>query len=334
MIRLEDTGGDLLEGMLGRPIELPRFLQIAIALAVALREIHRRGLVHKDIRPANISVDAAARVRLTGFGIASRLPRQRQPAPPPETIEGTFPYMAPEQTGRMSRSIDGRSDLYSLGVTLYEMITGKLPFSASDPMEWIHFHIARQPTPPSGQTSGIPEPIDAIILRLLAKSADDRYQTAAGLEADLRRCQAQREAHGRIDTFPLGLQDVSDRLLIPERLYLGDRVQLQQVLLNLIMNGVEAMSGVAERTRELIVTSTLAEPGSVLVSVEDTGVGLDPAVAKRIFEPFFTTKSDGLGIGLSICRSIIEGHRGRLWVSPPVPHGAAIRFTVPIELSQ
>src|SRR5271156_1046910 len=115
---------------------------------------------------------------------------------------------------------------------------------------------------------------------------------------------------------------------------LGDRVQLQQVLLNLIMNGVQAMSGVTERARELIVSSALADPGSVLVSVEDTGVGLDPAVAERVFEPFFTTKSEGLGMGLSICRSIIEGHHGRLWASPRAPHGAAIRFTVPIEWAQ
>jgi PAS domain S-box-containing protein len=223
MLVLEDAGGDLLEGMLGRPIELPRFLQIAIGLAVALREVHRRGLVHKDIRPANVFVDAALRVRLTGFGIASRVPRERQPPAPPETIEGTFAYMAPEQTGRMNRSIDGRSDLYSLGVTLYEMITGKLPFSASDPMEWIHCHIARQPTPPSARTQGIPGPVEAIISRLLAKSAEDRYQTAAGLEADLRRCLAEWEAHGRVEPFPLGMRDVSDRLLLPERLYGRER---------------------------------------------------------------------------------------------------------------
>jgi PAS domain S-box-containing protein len=219
MILFEDTGGDLLEGMLGRPFELTRFLQIAVELAVALGEVHQRGLVHKDIRPANVFVNAADRVRLTGFGIASRLPRERQPPAPPETIDGAFPYMAPEQTGRMNRSIDARSDFYSLGVTLYEMITGKLPFSASDPMEWIHCHIARQPTPPSQQTTGIPKPIEAIILRLLAKSVDDRYQTAAGLEADLRKCLAQWEAHGRVEPFPLGMQDASDRLRIPERLY-------------------------------------------------------------------------------------------------------------------
>jgi signal transduction histidine kinase len=111
---------------------------------------------------------------------------------------------------------------------------------------------------------------------------------------------------------------------------MGDRIQLQQVLLNLIMNGVEAMRGVTERARELTVSTTLAEPGSVLIAVKDTGAGLDPAVAERMFQPFFTTKPDGLGMGLAICRSIIEAHAGRLWVSPRTPHGTDIRFTVPL----
>jgi signal transduction histidine kinase len=114
-----------------------------------------------------------------------------------------------------------------------------------------------------------------------------------------------------------------------ERPVLGDRVQLQQVLLNLIMNGVEAMNGVTERTRELSVSSTLAEPSGVLVAIKDTGPGLDSAVAERMFQPFFTTKPDGLGMGLAICRSIVEAHGGRLWVSPRAPHGADVRFTIP-----
>ena len=111
---------------------------------------------------------------------------------------------------------------------------------------------------------------------------------------------------------------------------MGDRLQLQQVLLNLIMNGVEAMREVTERTRELTISSTLAEPGSAVVAVEDNGMGLDPAVAERVFQPFFTTKPDGLGMGLAICRSIVEAHGGRLWVSPRAPHGADVRFTVPL----
>jgi C4-dicarboxylate-specific signal transduction histidine kinase len=119
-------------------------------------------------------------------------------------------------------------------------------------------------------------------------------------------------------------------LAMDDRPVTGDRVQLQQVLLNLIMNGVEAMRGVTERTRELTVSSMLAEPSGVLVAIKDTGAGLDPAVAERMFQPFFTTKSDGLGMGLAICRSIVEAHGGRLWVSPRAPHGADVRFTVPL----
>ena len=119
--------------------------------------MHERGLIHKDIKPANILVDVASGgVWLTGFGIASRLPRERQAPAPPEVIAGTLAYMAPEQTGRMNRSIDARSDLYSLGVTFYEMLTGTLPFTAADPMEWVHCHIARQPAPPDERVAGIP----------------------------------------------------------------------------------------------------------------------------------------------------------------------------------
>ena len=154
---LEDPGGAPLDRLLGRPLEVSHFLRIAIPLAGALRQVHERGLIHKDIKPANILVDAASGgVWLTGFGIASRLPRERQAPAPPEVIAGTLAYMAPEQTGRMNRSIDSRSDLYALGVTFYEMLTGTLPFTAADPMEWVHCHIARQPVPPNERVAGVP----------------------------------------------------------------------------------------------------------------------------------------------------------------------------------
>jgi predicted ATPase/signal transduction histidine kinase len=224
---LEDPGGEPLDEILecnhGQPLDLTRFLRIAIPLANAIRRIHEHGLIHKDIKPANILVDVASGgVWLTGFGIASRLPRERQDPEAPEVIAGTLAYMAPEQTGRMNRSIDARSDLYSLGVTLYQMLTGHLPFAADDAMEWIHCHIARQPTSP-GDRAAVPEPLSSLVMKLLTKSAEERYQTASGVEADLRRCRLEWEFHGRIDPFPLGERDVSDRLLIPEKLYGRER---------------------------------------------------------------------------------------------------------------
>src|SRR4030088_3206532 len=178
MLILEDAGGEPLDRLLGQPMELGRFLRFAVGLAGALGKLHQHGLIHKDIKPANILVNSASgAVWLTGFGIASHLPRERQLAEPPEMIAGTLAYMAPEQTGRMNRSIDSRSDLYSLGVTFYQMLTGVLPFTASDPMEWVHCHIARQPVSPSDRLENVPASVSAIIKKLLAKTAEERYQT-------------------------------------------------------------------------------------------------------------------------------------------------------------
>src|SRR5712671_6126475 len=217
---LEDPGGEPLDGLLGAPMELGLFLRLAVGLASSLRELHAQEIIHKDVKPANALVDiATGRVWLTGFGIASRLRRQRQAPEAPEVIAGSLPYMAPEQTGRMNRSIDSRSDLYAAGITLYEMLTGGLPFTASDPMEWVHCHIARRPQPPAERRKEVPNPVSQIVLKLLAKTPEDRYRTAAGLECDLRRCLAAWQHHGRIDDFPLGEDDTPDRLLIPEKLY-------------------------------------------------------------------------------------------------------------------
>jgi predicted ATPase/signal transduction histidine kinase len=224
LLLLEDYGGEPLTRLLGRLLEPRHFLRLAIDISAALGHLHAKGFIHKDVKPANVLVHAVSgRVWLTGFGIASELPRERQGPEPPQVIAGTLAYMAPEQTGRMNRSIDSRSDLYSLGVTLYEMLTGELPFIAADPMEWVHCHVARQPTPPGQRVPGIPEPLSAIVMKLLAKNPEERYQSAAGVEADLRRCLAALEANRRIDPFALGAHDASDRLLIPEKLYGRDR---------------------------------------------------------------------------------------------------------------
>jgi len=217
---LEDPGGEPLDQLVGTPMEMGQFLRIAIGLSAAVRQLHGRGFIHKDLKPANVMIEpSTGQVWLMGFGIASRLPRERQSAEPPEFIAGTLAYMAPEQTGRMNRSIDSRSDLYALGVTLYEMLTGTLPFTASDPMEWVHCHIAKQPLPPAERRKDVPRSVSGIIMKLLAKTAEERYQTAVGLESDLRRCLAEWECERRIGEFLLGEHDTPDRLLIPEKLY-------------------------------------------------------------------------------------------------------------------
>ncbi|HZZ88068.1 MAG TPA: AAA family ATPase, partial [Caulobacteraceae bacterium] len=220
LLVLEDPGAGPLSALLGKPMEVPRFLRLALALAGAVRQAHESELVHKRINPAHLLVDeTTGRAWLTGFGHASRLPREKQPPAPAESIAGALAYISPEQTGRMNRSVDARSDLYSLGVVLYEMLTGAPPFTASEPMEWVHAHVARTPAPPSARVTAIPETLSELVMKLLAKTVEDRYQTATGLEHDLRRCSAQRERQGRIDPFRLADRDIPDRLLIPERLY-------------------------------------------------------------------------------------------------------------------
>jgi PAS domain S-box-containing protein len=224
LLVLDDPGGEPLDGLLGTPMEIEDFLQIAIGTAEALGKLHQRGLVHKDLKPAHILVNCADdRVRLTGFGIASRLPRERQAPEPPESISGTLAYMAPEQTGRMNRSIDSRSDLYAFGVTLYQMLVSGLPFTAVDAMEWVHCHIARKPVSPSARVSTVPPAISELVMKLLAKTPEERYQTAAGVQRDLEHCLDEWRRQHRIDPFVLGKRDVPDRLLIPEKLYGRER---------------------------------------------------------------------------------------------------------------
>jgi PAS domain S-box-containing protein len=230
MLVLESTKAVPLDQIIGPGAPVDLFLRLAITVTDAVARMHQCGLVHKDLRASNILIDTTSGdVRLTGFGIATRLPRQRQKLEPPELIEGTLSHMAPEQTGRMNRSIDSRSDLYSLGITLYRTLTGSLPFLTTDPMEWVHCHIARKPTPPHTVLESIPSQLSAIVVKLLAKTPEERYQTAAAVERDLRRCLIEWEARGVVDEFQLGEADCSGRLLMPERLY-GRESQIRALL--------------------------------------------------------------------------------------------------------
>jgi PAS domain S-box-containing protein len=219
---LDDPGGELLASRLGQALDLDVALPLALALTRALGQVHAHGLIHKDVCPAHILVTGQA-VRLTGFGLASRLPREHPAAAPLDVIAGTLAYMAPEQTGRMNRSVDARSDLYALGVTLYQMFTGALPFTASEPMEWVHCHLSRRPVPPAELRPGIPPALSAIVMKCLAKTAEERYQSAAGLAADLKRCLTEWQASGTIAPFAPARHDIPDVLRVPEKLYGRER---------------------------------------------------------------------------------------------------------------
>jgi serine/threonine protein kinase len=214
---LEDFGGQsLAETLAEGPLELEAFYDLAIQLAEAIGELHHRGVTHKDINPANIIHNPrTGQIKLTDLSIATVLKREDLRTVDPHVLEGTLRYMSPEQTGRMNRSIDYRTDFYSLGVTLYEMLVGRVPFDAEDPLELVHAHIARTPTAPSQVNPRVPAALSEVVMKLLAKTADDRYQSAAGLLADLRRCRQL----GAEDSFRPGEQDTTALFSIPEKLY-------------------------------------------------------------------------------------------------------------------
>jgi predicted ATPase/signal transduction histidine kinase/tRNA A-37 threonylcarbamoyl transferase component Bud32 len=227
---MEDFGGRSLEQFLGEPMELHAFLRLAIAIAEAVAEIHEQHVIHKDLKPHNILVrEADGAVQLADFGIATLLAREQQLPQNPRLIEGSLPYMSPEQTGRMNRSLDHRTDLYSLGVTFYELLTGGLPWQASDPLEWIFCHVAQVPASPSERVPGVPAQLSAIVMKLLAKVAEERYQTARGLAHDLRRCLESLEASGVIHPFPLAERDLPGRFQLPQKLY-GRQAELEALL--------------------------------------------------------------------------------------------------------
>jgi|GEM_PF-435532 len=218
----------------GRPDPSPslpiiQFFPIAIQLADILHKLYDNCIIHKDIKPANILIHPTTKiVKLIDFSIATLLPKELPVLHASGFLEGTLAYISPEQTGRMNRGIDYRTDFYSLGVTFYQLLTGQLPFSASDPMELLHCHIAKAPTSPHTQHP-IPKTLSGIVLKLMAKNAEDRYQSALGLKYDLEKCWQQWHATATIDNFPLGQQDFCDRFTIPEKLY-GREYEVAQLL--------------------------------------------------------------------------------------------------------
>ncbi|ALF56047.1 serine/threonine protein kinase [Nostoc piscinale CENA21] len=209
---------------------LQEFLEIAIALCNTLDILYRERIIHKNIKPANILINPATKqVKLIDFSIASLLPRETQTLVNPNVLEGTLAYISPEQTGRMNRGIDYRTDFYSLGVTFYELFTGKLPFRANEPMELVHSHLAKLPEKLSNPKTELPSVLGEIVMKLMAKNAENRYQSALGLKFDLENCLQQLEAIGEIKSFEISTRDVCDRFLIPDKIY-GRKAEVQTLL--------------------------------------------------------------------------------------------------------
>lgn len=218
---LEDFGGKPLADIIKcNRITLEQSLTIAIKLATTIDKLHQKQIIHKDIKPQNIIINLkTGQVKINDFSIASLLSKEKQTISNPNLLEGTLAYISPEQTGRMNRTIDYRTDFYSLGVTLYEMLVRQLPFQTTDPMELIHCHIAKQPPAPHKVNPEIPLLISELVLKLLSKNAEDRYQSACGLKADLETCLKKLLNTGKFENFLLGQHDLSGKFEIPQKLY-------------------------------------------------------------------------------------------------------------------
>ncbi|MGK7924183.1 MAG: AAA family ATPase [Spirulina sp.] len=226
-IVLEDFGGISLKHYRDRSshqqqrMPVAEFFPIAIDIAEILGQIHAANIIHKDINPANIVLHPETKeVKIIDFGIASVLTRENPTLKNPDVLEGTLAYISPEQTGRMNRFLDYRSDFYSLGVTFYELLTGTLPCISADPLELVHCHIAKSPPQPPIPN---PQPLFDIVMKLMAKTAEERYQSAWGLKADLERCWEQLQTRGAIVNFTLGTRDIATKLQIPQKLYGRER---------------------------------------------------------------------------------------------------------------
>lgn len=255
---MEDNAGiSLAKYLQQQSLDLTEVLTIALQLADILHALSQYRVIHKDIKPANILIHPESKqITLIDFSIASLLPKETQEIQSPNILEGTLAYLAPEQTGRMNRGIDYRADFYALGVTLYQLLTGRLPFASEEPLELMHCHMAKMPAPIDQVNPEIPAVVAAIGAKLMAKNAEDRYQSALGLKHDLDQCLSQWQATGAIADFPLGQRDWNDRFLLPEKLY-GREAEVQTLL--------EAFDRVAQGAAELMLVAGFSGIGKTSV---------------------------------------------------------------------
>ena len=241
---LENTEGLPLRKLMDLArLDLPDSLKVAVSLIGILKEVHQQGLLHKMINPFNIFVDpASGNIKLTGFGLATRLPKENLTTLSPQLTGETLPYISPEQTGWMNRPLDYRSDFYSLGVTLYELFSGRAPFHSREAMEIIHAHIARQPVSPDQMAPQVPKTLSRLVMKLMSKRAEARYQSHSGLSADLLACVEQLENQGSLSDFPLGRQDVPEELQIAPGLYgREDEITALEAALERVSQGATEM---------------------------------------------------------------------------------------------
>jgi len=283
---LEDFGGQSLSQILSKRLNLTAFLNIGIQLTSALNSLHQNCIIHKDIKPSNIIINIETEtVKINDFSVASRLSKENPQINSANLVEGTVAYMSPEQTGRMNRTLDYRSDFYSLGVTFYEMLTGELPFNSTDILELVHCHIAKHPVPPckcrrnAENSDKIPQVVSDIVMKLLAKNAEDRYQTAEGIKADLEKCLNSLQTTGEIVDFVPGQWDRSGQLSIPQKLY-GRKAEVDRLLA-----AFERVSGIEEAPRLENAENIAACSQSEIVLVSGySGIG-KTAIVNEVHKP-------------------------------------------------
>ncbi len=271
--------------------QIQEFLCLAIKITETLGQIHAANIIHKDINPSNIVLNRETKeVKIIDFGLSTILTRENLTLKHPNVLEGTLAYISPEQTGRMNRSLDYRTDFYSLGVTFYELLTGQLPFATTDAMELVHCQIAKQPVPPcelvgrQGDES-LPIIISDIVMKLMAKTAENRYQSAWGLKADLEECLRQLETTGTIEEFPLGSQDISDKFQIPQKIY-GREQEIETLLaaFERVAAG-RGGSGVQKKEGELNPQTTMPNaPMEMMLVAGYSGIGKSVLV-QEIYKP-------------------------------------------------
>jgi predicted ATPase/GAF domain-containing protein len=276
---LEDFGGESLQILLAsRKFRLSEFLDLAIKIAKNLSQIHAAHIIHKDLNPANIIYNpVTGQVKIIDFGIATVFTRENTQLKNPQLLEGTLAYMSPEQTGRMNRTLDYRTDFYSLGVTFYQLLAHQLPFATTDALELLHCHIARQPISPHHLNPEIPQPVSNLVMKLLAKTAEERYQSAWGLKVDLEECQRQLELTGEIANFTLAERDISGNFQIPQKLYGRERE-----IATLLAAFNRVASPVANR--QVAGANLARSPVEMVLVAGYSGIG-KTALVKEIYKP-------------------------------------------------